>query len=229
MGRAKTIVSWSGGKDSCFACYLALAQGYEVTHLVNLIYREFRRVCFQGTEAHLISQQAEAIGTPLVQRTVPSDVALYEEAFKKVASAQRRRGSDSMVFGDIYTDEHRDWIERVCAEVGLTPVLPLWGGDPERILEEFIEAGFVAVVISAKADILGQEWLGREVDHQFLADLKRLAPSGEIDVCGERGEYHTLVLDGPLFSKRMEVSLGARTQRNGYWFLDIPTCTLRSR
>jgi uncharacterized protein (TIGR00290 family) len=229
MGRARTIVSWSGGKDSCFACYLALAQGYKVTHLVNLIYREFRRVCFQGTAAHLISRQAEAIGIPLVQRAVSSDMGLYEERFKKAVSAQKRRGADSMVFGDIYTDEHKDWIERVCAEVGLTPILPLWGRDPERILEEFIEAGFAAVVISAKADIFGEEWLGRKVDRRFLADLKRLAPRGEVDVCGERGEYHTLVLDGPLFGKRLEVTPGTRTLRNGYWFLDIPTCSLESK
>ena len=229
MRRANTIVSWSGGKDSCFACYLALAQGYEVTHLVNLIYRESRTVCFQGTAAHLISRQAEAIGIPLVQRAVPPDLALYNEAFKKAASAQKRRGAGSMVFGAMHTQEHRDWIERVCAEVGLTPVLPLWGRAPERILEEFIEAGFVAVVISAKADIFGEEWLGRKVDRQFLVDLKRLAPRGEVDVCGERGEYHTVVLDGPLFGKRIAVSLGARTLRKGYWFLDIPTCSLESK
>jgi len=229
MGKAKTVVSWSGGKDSCFACYLALTQGYEVTHLVNFISQEFRRVCFQGTGAHLISRQAEAIGIPLAQQAVPSDMGLYEETFKKAVSTLKRKGADSMVFGDIYTQEHRDWIERVCAEVGLTPILPLWGRAPERILEEFMEAGFAAVVISAKADIFGEEWLGRRVDRRFLGDLKRLAPRGEVDVCGERGEYHTVVLDGPLFSKRMEVSLGTRTLRNGYWFLDIPTCSLKPK
>jgi len=222
----KVIASWSGGKDSCFACYRALAQGYEVSHLVNFISREFRRVSFHGTRAHLIYRQAQAIGIPLVQRTVPPDMSLYERTFKKAVSALKRNGVEGMVFGDIYLQEHKDWIEKVCGELGITPFLPLWGIVPEQVLSDFIEAGFEAVVISAKADIFDEKWLGRRVDRSLLFDLKKLGEGKELDVCGEHGEYHTLVVDGPLFRKRVQVTYGVRVQRNERWFLDIPRCRL---
>jgi len=226
----KVIASWSGGKDSCFACYQALAEGYEVSHLVNFISREFRRVSFHGTRGHLISRQAQAIGIPLVQYTVPSNMSLYEQTFKKAVSILKRHGVEGMVFGDIYLQEHRDWIVRVCGELGIAPLLPLWGMALERVLSSFIETGFEAVVISAKADIFDEKWLGRRIDPSFLFDLKKKLGQGkEFDVCGEHGEYHTFVVDGPLFRKRMQITYGVRVQRNGYWFLDIPRCRLESK
>ena len=222
----KVIASWSGGKDSCFACYKALAEGAEVSYLVNFISREFRRVSFHGTKAHLISRQAQAIGIPLVQYTVLPDMSLYEQTFKKAVSALKRKGIEGMVFGDIYLQEHKDWIERVCGELGITPLLPLWGMASERVLSDFIEAGFEAVIISAKADIFDEKWLGQRIDHSSLFGLKKLEEEKGLDVCGEKGEYHTLVVDGPLFRKRIQVTYGDRVQRNGYWFLDIPRCRL---
>ncbi len=223
----KVIASWSGGKDSCFACYRALAQGYEVSYLVNFISGEFRRVSFHGTRARLISCQTQAIGLPLLQYTVPPNMSLYEQRFKRAVSVLKHRGAQGMIFGDIYLQEQRDWIERICGEVGITPVIPLWGIDPERVLNEFIDAGFEAIVISAKADIFSEEWLGRTIDYGFLADMKRLGLGESVDVCGEQGEYHTLVVDGPLFRKRMQITYGDRVKRNGYWFLDIPRCRLK--
>ena len=222
----KVIASWSGGKDSCFACYKALAQGYEVSYLLNFISREFRRVSFHGTRAHLISRQAQAIGISLAQYTVPPDMSLYEQTFKKAVSILKRRGVEGMVFGDIYLQEHRDWIERVCGELGITPLQPLWGMAPESVLGEFIESGFEALVISAKVDIFDEKWLGRWIEPAFLSALNKLRRGKGFDVCGEQGEYHTLVVDGPLFWKRLQVTYGIRVQRNGYWFLDIPRCRL---
>jgi len=154
-------------------------------------------------------------------------MSLYEQRFKRAVSVLKHRGAQGMVFGDIYLQEHRDWIERICGAMGITPVIPLWGIAPERVLNEFIEAGFEAVVISAKADIFSEEWLGRTIDYGFLADLKRLGLEESVDVCGEHGEYHTLVVDGPLFRKRMQITYGDRVKRNGYWFLDIPRCRLK--
>ena len=222
----KVIASWSGGKDSCFACYKALAQGYEVSYLVNFISREFRRVSFHGTRAHLISRQAQTIGIPLVQYTVPPDMSLYEQTFKKAVSALKRNGIEGMVFGDIYLQEHKDWIERVCGELNITPLLPLWGMASERVLSDFIEAGFEAVIVSVKSDIFDEKWLGQRIDHSALFGLKKLEEEKGLDVCGEQGEYHTLVVDGPLFRKRVQVTYGDGIQRNGYRFLDIPRCRL---
>lgn len=225
----RAISSWSGGKDSCLACYLAGSQGYEVTHLVNFISSEFRRVSFHGTRARLISRQARAARVPLAQYAVPADMALYEATFKKAAMALKSRGAEAMVFGDIYLQEHRDWVERVCGEIGLMPVLPLWGREPEGLLREFIAAGFEAVLVSAKAEIFTQDWLGRRIDEAFLTDLQRLAKRTGMDVCGEKGEYHTVVVDGPLFRERLDPVLGDTVQRDGYWFLDVPRCRARSK
>ena len=225
----KVIASWSGGKDSCFACYKALTEGYEVSYLVNFISREFRRVSFHGTRAHLICRQAEAIGIPLRQYTVAPDMSLYEQTFKKAVFSLKRKGAEGMVFGDIYLQEHRDWVDRVCEELGITPILPLWSMAPHDVLNGFIEAGFEAVIISAKASIFDQKWLGRRIDSSFLLDLKKLRQEKELDICGEQGEYHSLVLDGPLFDRRVQVTYGARIERNGYWFLDIPRCRLEMK
>ena len=225
----KVIASWSGGKDSCFACYRTLAQGYEVSYLVNFISREFRRVSFHGTRAHLISRQAQAIGIPLMQYTVPPDMSLYEQTFKKAVSALKRNGVEGMVFGDIYLQEHKDWIERGCGELGITPLLPLWGMAPERVLSDFIEAGFEAIIISAMVGIFDEKWLGRRIGRSSLFDLKKLEEEKGLDVCGENGEYHTVVVDGPMFRKRVQVTYGVREQRNGYWFLDIPRCSFESK
>lgn len=222
----KVIVSWSGGKDSCFACYTALARGYEVAHLVNFVSRQFGRVSFHGIRAHLIYRQAQAIGIPLVQHKVPPDMALYEQTFKQAVSTLKRNGVEGMVFGDINLQEHRDWVERICGELEITPLLPLWGMAPERVLSDFIERGFEAVIASAKADIFDEGWLGRRIDRSFLFDVKKLELGKEMDICGEQGEYHTLVVDGPLFRKRVQVTYGVRVQRHGYWFLDIPRCRL---
>ncbi len=225
----QVVASWSGGKDSCLACHKAVMQGYEVSHLVNFISREFRRVSFHGVRARLIFRQAQAMGIPLVQYTVPPDMSLYEQRFKQAVSVLKRRGVEGMVFGDIYLQEHREWVERVCSELGITPILPLWGIAPEHVLSEFIEAGFEAVVASANAGIFSEEWLGRRVDHSFMADLRRLSQGREIDVCGEQGEYHTLVVDGPVFRKRMCIVYGIKVQRDGYWFLDMPRCRLKPK
>ena len=225
----RLAASWSGGKDSCLACYKAVTQGYEVTHLVNFISRQFRRVSFHGTRSRIISRQAQAIGIPLVQYTVPEEMGLYEQRFKQAVSALKRKGVGGMVFGDIYLQEHRDWIERVCGELEITPLLPLWGMPPERVLGEFIDLGFEALVVSAKASIFTQEWLGRSVDYSFLSELRVLCQQHDVDVCGEHGEYHTVAVDGPLFQKRMQLVSGAKVLRDGYWFLDFTRCQLKAK
>ena len=182
-----------------------------------------------GVRAHLISRQAKAAGIPLVQYAVPAEMSLYEQRFKQAVSLLKGKGVEGMVFGDIYLQEHRDWVERVCAELGIAPLLPLWGMAPEDVLGEFIEGGFEAIVVSAKANIFSEEWLGRRIDHGFLTDLRRLSQGRETDLCGEQGEYHTLVVDGPLFRFRLEVVLGVKVERDGYWFLDISRSKLKPK
>jgi len=208
------LASWSGGKDSCFAGYKALAQGYKISHLVNFISQQYQRVSFHGTEKRLIQLQSQAIGIPVLQKETTPDG--YEAEFKEAVLALLPEGIKGMVFGDIYLDEHREWVERVCAELGIEAVEPLWGESTESVLSGFIEAGFEAIVVGAKAQLIDQEWVGRGVDIDFMNYLK----SKDIDLCGENGEYHTLVVNGPLFKRKIEITKSRTIKRDGYWFLD---------
>ena len=208
------LASWSGGKDSCFACHRALAQGYKISHLVNFISRQYQRVSFHGTEKRMVQLQSQAIGIPVLQKETTPDG--YEQEFKEAVRGLLPEGIKGMVFGDIYLDEHKEWVERVCAELGIEAVEPLWGKSPGSVLSGFIEAGFEAIIVSAKAELIDEEWVGRGVDRDFMNYLK----SKDIDLCGENGEYHTLVVNGPLFKRKIEITESRTIKRDGYWFLD---------
>jgi diphthine-ammonia ligase len=210
------IASWSGGKDSCLACYKAMLSGYDIRYLVNFVSKEYGRVSFHGTETRLIQLQAESIRTRLCQKVTTK--GCYEQEFKEAVRSLIPDGIEGMVFGDIYLQEHKDWTERVCAEMGIEAVEPLWGRDTEDILSEFIDAGFQAVIIGAQSRFIGAEWLGRRVDRDFIEYLK----NRDICPCGENGEYHTLVTNGPIFSKAIEIIETQTITRDNYWFLD--TC-----
>ncbi len=211
---SKVIASWSGGKDSCLACATALSQGHDISCLVNFISHDYQRVRFHGTEARLIQLQAEAIGIPLLQKQTTPDG--YEDQFKEAVSSLIPDGVEGMVFGDIYLQEHKDWTERVCADVGIGAIEPLWGRETEEVLVEFIESGFEATVISARCDRFDAEWLGRRVDQSFLSYLR----ANQIDACGEHGEYHTFVTGGPIFSTEIRITSSRPVSRDGYWLLD---------
>ncbi len=211
---SKVIASWSGGKDSCFACYAAISQGHNVTHLVNFISQEYHRVRFHGTEAKLIQLQSQATGIPLLQNPTPDDG--YEQAFKKAVRSLLGDGAEAMIFGDIFLEEHKEWTERVCRELGIRAIEPLWGRAPEDVLSEFLDAGFEATIVSAKSDLFDEEWVGRTLGGEFLRYLKE----NDIEPCGENGEYHTFVTDGPLFEQRIEISESRKVLREGYWLLD---------
>jgi diphthine-ammonia ligase len=208
------ISSWSGGKDSCLAAYLALGQGFKISHLVNFISQEFKRVSFHGTEARLIQLQSQAIGIPLLQKQTTWEE--YEQEFKEAVQSLLPQGIKGMVFGDIYLDEHKEWVERVCGDLGIEAIEPLWNKDTEEVFTGFIEAGFEAVIFSARAELIDEGWVGQRLDRKFLAYLK----TRNIDLCGENGEYHTLVVNGPLFKRRIEIIEGKTINRDNHWLLD---------
>ncbi|UCD72541.1 MAG: diphthine--ammonia ligase [Candidatus Bathyarchaeota archaeon] len=206
--------SWSGGKDSCFACYEAINNEYNISHLVNFISEEDRRVRAHGMDAEIIKLQAEAIGIPLLQRATTRNG--YEEAFKEALQTLIPSQVKGMIFGDIYIQEHKDWVERVCGELGIEAVEPLWGRDPEKILLDFMDAGFEAIVVSAKINLINKEWIGHKVDREFLSYLKE----NNIDACGEHGEYHTFVTYGPIFKKKVRIHKSKTATRDNHWFLE---------
>lgn len=208
------IASWSGGKDSCMACYKAMLAGYEISHMVNFISAEYGRVNFHGTDPRLIQLQAESIGVSLCQKETAK--GSYERHFKEAVRTLIPEGIEGMVFGDIYLEENRQWPERVCAELGIDAVEPLWDRDPQGLLSEFIDIGFRAVIVGARADLIDAEWIGRRVDRDFIEYLKNRG----ICPCGEKGEYHTLVIDGPIFASPIEIAEAGTIARDKYWFLD---------
>lgn len=212
----KVAVSWSGGKESSFSLYRSLSNGLEVCSLLNMVNRDVKRSMSHGLDPGLLAAQAEAMEIPILQRGTTWDT--YEQEFKGAVAELRQTGISGMVFGDIDIEEHKEWIERVCGELGVIPILPLWGDEPQRLLSDFIDAGFEAIVVSAKAQYFGEEWLGRRVDGGLIKELLTL---NNVHPCGEQGEYHTFVTDGPIFKRRIKIIGSNMVLREGYRFLDI--------
>ena len=223
----QVFASWSGGKDSCLACYRAAANGLNVSYLANTITEDGKRSCSHGISVEVIKIQAQAIGIPLIQR--PTTRNTYETEFISMLRDLRQEGIEGGIFGDIDFNPHREWIEKVCREAGIIPHLPLWGDSQNEIMREFIDSGFRAVVVAARADLFGEEILGQVVDLDFIKHLARLSETQDITPCGEAGEYHTLVVDGPLFRQRVEVPEAKKVLRDEHWFLEILEAELRDK
>ena len=213
INKGRVVVSWTGGKDGCFACYRAISKGFEVSHLLN--FREIQRRGSHDISPDLVYAQSEALGIPLIH----TDFVSYEQEFKKVVRNLRDSGEkiDGAVFGHICT--HKNLVDRICGELGLELIMPLWQRNSEQIINDLIDSGFEVILLSVKADLLGKEWLGRKIDEKFIHDLKNHNPS--IDPCGENGEFHTFVTDGPLFKNKIKVTESEMVLRGGYWFLEI--------
>ncbi|HAR44968.1 MAG TPA: ATP pyrophosphatase [Nitrospiraceae bacterium] len=211
-GTGSYLVSWSGGKDSCFACHQARKQGMKISRLVHFD-RPFN---LHGVGPELIACQAEMAGIPLINRKVANKD--FEREFKDTVSELKKSDTiHGMVFGDIYLEPHREWIERVCGELGIEAVLPLWGMRTERIAHDFLGQGFDAVVVSGREQDINREWIGRRLDRSFLEYLH----THGLDPCGENGEYHTFVVAGPLFTGKIEIAGSKAVQRDGHWLLNI--------
>jgi diphthine-ammonia ligase len=221
----RVFASWSGGKDCCLALHRAKLSGLDVRYLANTITADGRRSCSHGMSAAVIRRQAEAIGIPIFQQPTGTDD--YEARFVEMLRSFKTQGITGGVFGDIDFNAHREWIERVCAGAGMTPHLPLWLEDQRTLVEEFIDAGYVAVVVAVKSEILGEEFLGRRLDRPFLAELAGLERG--ITPCGEAGEFHTLVIDGPLFRKRLEITESRTETRGDHHFLEIAGVELKEK
>jgi diphthine-ammonia ligase len=213
----KVVSSWSGGKDSCFACHKAIQQGYEVASLLIMM-ADKGKSNFHMISSELLDAQSQALGIPIVKWNTTPDT--YEQEFKKALQQQKAKGIEGIVTGDIFdvAQHEAGWLDRICKEVGIKPVKPLWHRDTQQVLNEFINEGFKATVVRVKTAVLGMEWLGRQIDKQFYNELLKL---GTVDLCGERGEYHTFVTDGPLFKKRIEILETEKTTINGWGRLAI--------
>ena len=207
----RVFVSWSGGKDSCLALHRAMRSGLEIGFLFTMLGEDGSMSASHGLTKEVLDVQAETLGIPIVYGK--SFSGSYEESFKKTIGDQKTQGVQGGVFGDINLQVHRDWVERVCGDIGIKPFLPLWLEDYDRLLKEFIGGGFEAMIVSAMADLIDGEWIGRPFDWEFV---KYLEQEG-LDRLGEKGEFHTLVTNGPIFSKRMRVLEFRKMMKNNRW------------
>jgi diphthine-ammonia ligase len=217
MGELKVVVAWSGGKDSCFAYYKALKQGFTVVDLVTFMQNE-ELSNFHGIRSDILDAQAKALGVPIAKYvTTPKT---YEQQFKDALFQCKAKGVEGLITGDIFeVDGHeKGWLERICGEVGLKPIRPLWMGDTKKLFQEFVAEGFEATVIRTKLSLLGEEWLGRKLDSKFFADVLAL---GNVDPCGESGEYHTVVTDGPFFNYAIKLGETEKSSYGGFGRLEI--------
>jgi uncharacterized protein (TIGR00290 family) len=213
----KVFCSWSGGKDSCLSCYKAILDGHDVAYLFTMLATTGKYTRSHRLSKELILAQAEAMGIPVYQRRASWNT--YEREFKRALAFFKRKGVQGGIFGDLHVNEHREWVKRVCAQPEVIPLLPLWGIAGKDLLGQFIEAGFEAVVIAVKDGLLDTEWLGRRIDQQFMDEMENQAS----DICGENGEYHTLVVDGPVFRKKIAIRDTRLVRREGVSFLEIPS------
>jgi uncharacterized protein (TIGR00290 family) len=204
----RVFVSWSGGKDSCLALYRAIKEGFVIGFLFSMLDKEGLRSASHGLTREVLEVQAEALGHRIsFGRSCMKD---YEREFKRIIGEQKNQGIDGGVFGDINLREHREWIDRVCGELGIKAFFPLWDSNYDDLLNDFLGVGFEATVISGKIDLIREEWIGKPFDSAFIHYLK----AEGLDLLGEKGEFHTLVTNGPIFKHSLKVT-GFRKKTEG--------------
>jgi uncharacterized protein (TIGR00290 family) len=195
-----SLCSFSGGKDSCLALHRAQQRGFDVRSLLVMFEEQGQRSRSHALPACVLTRQAAALGLELVMKS--ASWSNYETVFTDALREFRERGFSSAIFGDIDLQPHRDWEEKVCSAAGIDAVLPLWHRDRTELAREVIEDGFRAVIVCVDSRYLSDQFCGREYDASFIADL----PSN-VDECGENGEFHTFVYDGPNFRHSVEFSI----------------------
>jgi diphthine-ammonia ligase len=209
------VCSWSGGKDSCLALHRAISAAARPAALLTILNEGGERSRSHGLAVDVLRAQAAALGIPLITRAASWDE--YEPTFIAALRELKETGIEAGVFGDIDLEEHRQWEEKVCAAAGIAAHLPLWRTPRKALLDEFLTLGFRALVIATKDDPMGHRYLGQRLDAELIHEFDRIG----IDLCGEAGEYHTVVTDGPIFVHPLALRTGERALHSGYWFLNV--------
>jgi uncharacterized protein (TIGR00290 family) len=216
----QVLFSWSGGKDSARALYELLStRRYQVAALLTTVTEDYDRISMHGVRRVLLEQQARSLGLPLEQVWISRQASNeeYESRMTRVLTRYERAGVDSVVFGDIFLQDLKEYREKNLARLGMKGIFPLWKRDSAELMKSFIELGFKAITVCVDTQALDAKFVGRTVDEQFLADL----PDG-VDACGENGEYHSFVYGGPIFSKSISHKPGEVVLRdNRFCYCDL--------
>ena len=215
----KTLVSWSSGKDSAWTLHRLRGDAdMEVCGLFTTVNERHDRVNMHATPVALLRRQAEAAGLPLREIRLPDPCPMeaYGEAMRRFLEECRRDGVERMAFGDLFLEDIRAYREKQLDGTGIEPVFPIWGEPTDKLPEEMLDEGLVAWVSSVDLKKLPVEFAGKRWTRELLAEL----PPG-CDPCGENGEMHTVVVDGPMFRHPIHTRVGEIVQRDGFAYADI--------
>ncbi len=224
----KAVYNWSGGKDSSFALWQVLKnKKFDIKYLLTSMSAEHRRISMHGVAEYLLDEQAENLGLPLRKIYLKEDSSLetYNSVIEEELKYAKSIGVSASIFGDIFLEDLRDYREKQLEKVGMKGIFPIWKRDTLELVNEFIDSGFKAVIVSANARLLDKSFCGRIIDHDFINDL----PKG-VDPCGENGEFHSFVFDGPIFSKPIDIEIGETIKKkynvsegidSEFWYTDL--------
>jgi uncharacterized protein (TIGR00290 family) len=207
-------LAWSGGKDSSLALAALRADpSVEVVSLLTTVTGDYDRISMHGVRRSILDAQVSALGLPLVEATIPAAATndLYEDAFAAALEILRRQHPDvsQLAFGDLFLTDVRAYRERLLERLGWSPVFPLWGKDTALLARQFVEQGYRAILSCVDTTQLAPDFAGREYDATLLDHLP-----ATVDPCGERGEFHTCVYDGPIFRGSLSLQAGKRIRRD---------------
>ena len=226
MSVRPVVLAWSGGKDSSLALAALRADPtVDVVAVLTTITRDYDRISVHGVRRSVLAAQVAALGLPLIEVTIPAAATneAYETAFAAGLAAfrQERPHVRHLAFGDLFLADVRAYRERVLPPLGWTPLFPLWGQNTRALAQEFVQAGYRAILTCVDTTQLGAEFAGREFDSSLLAALP-----ARVDPCGERGEFHTCVYAGPIFRHPLPVRAGACVRRDGrFEYCDVTLVT----
>ncbi|MHB8270782.1 Dph6-related ATP pyrophosphatase [Bradyrhizobium sp.] len=217
--RAKALISWSSGKDSAFALHEVRRAGeFEVVGALTTVTETFGRVSIHGVRQEILLAQLGAAHLPptIVPIPYPCPNEIYEARMGEAVERAVRDGITHIIFGDLFLEEIRAYRELKLKDTGITPVFPLWDWPTQQLAQQMIASGLEAYIATVDLKKLPAHFAGRKFDAQLLADL----PDG-VDPCGENGEFHSCVVAGPIFSRRLAVTPGDRVERDGYAYCDL--------
>lgn len=213
------LFCWSGGKDSAMALHTLLAQKqYEIAALLTTVTEGYERISMHGVRRELLQQQAKSIGLPLHEVRIPPECVnpVYEARMEEALSFYYERGVRKVAFGDIFLEDLRVYREKNLARVGMTALFPIWKRDTRELIRFFRAQGFRSIAVCIDGKVLDRQFAGRELDDAFFAEL----PPG-VDFCGENGEFHTFVFDGPIFKSPLRLQTGEIVERDSFIFCDL--------
>ena len=214
------IVSWSGGKDSAIALYEILKnENYRVSALLTTVTEDYDRISMHGVRRILLEQQVASLGFPLEKVFIAKNAsnAEYESKMEQVLAKYREVGTTSVVFGDIFLEDLRKYREDKLATLDMRGIFPIWKRNTQELVHTFMALGFKAITTCIDTSMLDRQFVGRMIDEQFLSELP---PT--VDACGENGEYHSFVYDGPIFKERVPYILGEIILReNRFYYCDL--------